>query len=91
MINVIKIDTILKEYYKGKSGILVLYYWDWRINRFIRDFGELLKYNKTLNANGIDSSLQYLEFDISNLSNDKDSLDTLIRYLKRYNFKYFLA
>lgn len=91
MINIIKVDSILKEFYKNKKGFLVLYQWDWRINRFIRDFGESLKYNKGLNANGIDPNVEFLEFDISNLSSDKDTLATLIQYLKRYNFKYFIS
>ena len=90
MINIIKTEAVLKQHYKDKKGILIIYSWDWRINRFIRDFSELIDYNKNFNANGIDPTIENLEFDISRFT-DKDKMDTLTKYLKRYNFKYFIS
>jgi hypothetical protein len=91
MIQTVKIETILKEYYKTKSGLMVIYYWDWRINRFIRDYNELLNINKTTNLNGLDFNSEFIEIDISTLKDNKDILDTLIKYMKRYNFKYIIV
>ena len=70
---------------------MVIYYWDWRINRFIREYNELLNINRTTNLNGLDFNSEFIEIDISTLKDNKDILDTLIKYLKRYNFKYIIV
>lgn len=87
-ISTIPIETILKKYYNSKSNLLVIYGWDWRINRFIRDFCEQSGTNKSLNANNLNPLSEYLVFDLSDISINKDKLDFLIKLLNRYNFKY---
>lgn len=90
MIKSLPLDTLLKQAYKGRANVLLLYYWDWRINRFMRDFCEQVVYNNTINLNGIDPSSNIIELDLSLIDRDKDKLDFLLKLLKRYNFKYLI-
>jgi hypothetical protein len=87
VIQVLNFEDVLQKYYKDAKKILIIYRWNWRLNRFIRDLSEHLKKDISMNANELlDTNL--ISIDLKDI--DNDYMKDLQKLLKRYDFKYII-
>ena len=87
MIQVLNFEDVVQKYYKDAKKILIIYKWNWRLNRFIRDLSEYLKKDISINGNDLlDTNL--ITIDLKDI--DSDYMKELQKRLKRYDFKYII-
>lgn len=85
MIKTSPIETILRGFYKNQSPILVIYYWDWRLNRFFREIQE--EFGFKVNSRDFENH-SLIEISLTNI--DKDKINNLIKLTKKLNFKFVI-
>lgn len=87
MIQVLSFEDVIQKYYKDAKKILIIYKWNWRLNRFIRDMSEYLKKDISINGNELlDTNL--IIIDLKEI--DSNYMKDLQKSLKRYDFKYII-
>lgn len=87
MIQILNFEDVVQKYYKDAKKILIIYKWNWRLNRFIRDLSEHLKKDISINGNELlDTNL--ITIDLKEI--DSDYMKELHKRLKRYDFKYII-
>lgn len=87
MIKIISLEEVIKKGIGNIKNILIVYRWNWRLNRFIRDLSELFKQEISINGNDL-SDTNLITIDIKNLQSNQ--IKDLQKNLKRYDFKYIL-
>lgn len=87
MIKVLTLEDVIKKGIGNTKNILIVYRWNWRLNRFIRDLSELFKQEISIDGNNLlDTNL--ITIDIKNLQSNQ--IKDLQKNLKRYDFKYMI-
>ena len=87
MIQVLNFEDVLQKYYNDAKKILIIYKWNWRLNRLIRDLSEYIKKDISMNANELlDTNL--IIIDLKDINNNY--IKDLQKSLKRYDFKYII-
>lgn len=87
MIQILNFEDVVQKYYKDAKNILIIYKWNWRLNRFIRDISEYLKKDISINGNELlDTNL--ITIDLKGI--DSNYMKDLQKSLKRYDFKYII-
>jgi len=87
MIKVLTLEDIIKKGIGNTKNILIVYRWNWRLNRFIRDLSELFRQEISINGNEL-SDTNLISIDLKTLQSNQ--IKDLQKTLKRYDFKYMI-